>query len=777
MRILNVMYAFQHKVVAYLLVVVATLCAVSLYSYHATDASWFFVGSTAQETLNWCGKFGAYSSALLIYLFGAASWFVVAMLYFVAYLILRNKSFAYEWERLACFAIATVIGAALCRLHNLDFWANPVAGGVFGNLIYGGLHAIFHRIGSAILLYGTFFASLIVVIRFSFVGVVQKGVRLIDALFGKYKIAHKAYAGLKFIVVHGIIRPLITMAYHIKALVDGSAFQESGLLVPHDADEDHDNATYDWQQTQGHVYRMPAQEVEEENDYMIASPSFTLDDFTVEETTIDMTQEPVKNTKPISTLPAVQTYAQKAPVKKNYRLPNLHMFIASDAERQDAAVRKELEMRAQVLEEKLERFGVTGEVVEIKRGPVVTVFEYQPEIDTKLSKILALEDDLAMALQALSIRIIAPIPGRSVVGFEVANKKRENVLFADVVRSTEFTQFDGLLPLVLGKDTVGNDVVVDLVKMPHLLIAGSTGSGKSVALNAMLVSLLCRLKPEELRIILIDPKRLEFASYADIAHLLFPIVTDPRGAGPVLRWVVKDMEERYEKMAACGARNIFDYNKLMASRGIAKLPFIVVIIDELADLMMTTGRETEDLITRIAQMARAAGIHMVVATQRPSVDVITGLIKVNFPSRISFRVTSKIDSRTILDCIGADKLLGRGDMLFLDAGTAELKRVHGTYLSNQEIDDVVSHIRTERPVEYLDLHEQLLQGDENLSEGDDKLLEEVMVFLESTDEVSISLLQRKFRIGYNRSARIIDLLEGRGVILPADGSKTRKVAR
>ena len=331
------------------------------------------------------------------------------------------------------------------------------------------------------------------------------------------------------------------------------------------------------------------------------------------------------------------------------------------------------------------------------------------------------------------------------------------------------------MPIILGKNTVGAPVVVDLVKMPHLLIAGSTGSGKSVGLNAMLVSLLFKRSPQELKLILIDPKRLEFTAYADIAHLLFPVVTQPKQAIAVLHWVIKQMEERYTIMAACGARNIVDYNNNVQDH--ERKPYIVVMIDELADLMMTAGRELEGLITRITQMARAAGIHMMVATQRPSVDVITGLIKVNFPSRISFRVTSKIDSRTILDCGGADKLLGRGDMLFLDSSDAYLKRVHGAYVSDKEIAALIAHIRQQQPVEYLDLQEEMPMDSDGLQDVDDVLYKQVLEFLDQIDEVSISLLQRKFRIGYNRSARIIDMLASRGLIMPSAGGKTRKVIR
>ena len=459
-----------------------------------------------------------------------------------------------------------------------------------------------------------------------------------------------------------------------------------------------------------------------------------------------------------------------------YTVPSIDIFVQNADSSNDAVYKKELTARAQILEEKLQRFGVSGKVVSIKRGPVVTLFEYQPKIDTKLSKIIALEDDLAMALQALSIRILAPIPGRSVVGFEVANTQRKDVLFADIIRDTVYTQFDGMIPLVLGQDTIGNNIVADLTRMPHLLIAGSTGSGKSVALNSMLISLLCALRPDQLKLILIDPKRLEFASYADIAHLLFPIVADPKQASPVLRWVVKEMEQRYEKMAAGGVRNIKEYNEQYAMQDDYELlPFIVVVIDELSDLMMTAGRDIEDLIARITQMARAAGIHLIVATQRPSVDVITGVIKVNFPSRISFRVTSKVDSRTILDCGGADKLLGRGDMLFLDSTTSLLRRVHGAYVTDKEIEQVVNHIRDEQAVEYLDLSQEITIGDKMLFDGDQELYEQVADFVKEMDEISISLLQRKFRIGYNRSARMIDVLEAQGRIMPSDGGKMRKV--
>ncbi len=466
-------------------------------------------------------------------------------------------------------------------------------------------------------------------------------------------------------------------------------------------------------------------------------------------------------------------------VHDQYQKPNLGIFVAAKDNAAHEKLSRELQDKAQLLTEKLERFGVSGTVTAIKRGPVVTLYEYQPHMDTKISKIIALEDDLALALQALSIRIIAPIPGRSVVGFEVANSERQAVTMAAIVHSDAFMKSSAQLPCVLGVDTTGDPMVADLARMPHLLIAGSTGSGKSVALNTLLTSLLCSRTPDECRLILIDPKRIEFAVYADVPHLLFPIVTDARTASLVLKWVVKHMEERYTLLAQHGVRSSKEFNQRVHAGTITEssLPSLVVVIDELADLMITAGRDVEESIARIAQMARAAGIHLVVATQRPSVDVITGLIKVNFPSRMAFRVASRIDSRTILDTGGADKLLGKGDMLFLDGASAQLQRLHGAYVSDDEIHAVVTQVKRARKPDYKDLQTELATIPNDTAPVEDGLYHDVVSYLKEVDEISISLLQRKFRIGYNRSARLIDLLEQQGLIMPPDGARPRKVIR
>lgn len=447
-----------------------------------------------------------------------------------------------------------------------------------------------------------------------------------------------------------------------------------------------------------------------------------------------------------------------------YTLPSKALLKPEKNVRDERDERSDLDKKGRLLEEKLAHFGIKGKVVSAVTGPVVTVFEYKPAHDVKVSRVLACEDDIALALQAMSVRCRAPIPGKSVIGFEVAYAHRKPVLLADIVENGLKKEL--ALPLALGVDIVGRPLVVDLRSVPHLLVAGATGSGKSVALSSMLVSLLLSRTPEELKLILIDPKRLEFSLYAAIPHLLFPHITEPGEAVSALAWLVDEMERRYEKLAAVGARSLEEYR----ARTREALPYIVVCIDELADLMMTAARDVEHYLTRLAQMARAAGIHLIVATQRPSVDVITGIIKANFPTRIAFRVVSKIDSRTILDASGAEKLVGKGDLLMLDSSGA-LTRAHGAYVSTDEIEAVVQAAKQWAPT-YIE--RPATRVDEG---GDSALMKQVEKIILECDEVSISLIQRRLKIGYNRAARIMEELEIQGRVLTTPGSKMKRVVR
>jgi S-DNA-T family DNA segregation ATPase FtsK/SpoIIIE len=785
----------------------------SLISYNVSDSSWLYISSEPGTVTNKGGFFGAQLAAMLFYLLGGASCLLLVPLLCGLFLIIQGRSLKNEWERLCASLYIVCVGAALLATYSMDCSVSPYPGGMMGLLYAKNLVYYFDPLGRMLFLYTTLCASLIVLFRWSFMFLVQYAIWAVQtsyALMCKYHVVSKTVHAVGMCIYVLFARLPRFFVHFLQSLFDGAAFDETGLLHPED-DHDYDLDAFS---------SIPDQQDEIQLEYALALLRKNATGRIKENivfVTLSLSRKAINDiqdgytacvrvrkvekqktspmlTKKVLQKQVLQKQVSQKPISQKpvsqYALPHMDIFISEKQVKDDHNIEKELQDRAQVLQDKLKRFGVNGEVVAIKRGPVVTLFEYQPDIDTKLSKIIVLEDDLAMALQAMSIRIIAPIPGRSVVGFEVANTTRHDVLFSQVTTSSTYTQFAGSLPLVLGKGTIGEVVVVDLARMPHLLIAGSTGSGKSVALNAILISLLCKLSPDDLKLILIDPKRLEFAAFTDIAHLLFPIVTSPHHAAPVLRWVVQEMEERYEKMAQCGARNIGDYILRQASsfakasqdtqddrEEVNPMPYIVVVIDELADLMITTGRDIEDLITRITQMARAAGIHMIVATQRPSVDVITGLIKANFPSRISFRVASRIDSRTILDTMGADRLLGRGDMLFLDASTSQLRRVHGAYVSDKEIEQVADHIRQQRKVEYLDMHQVTALQAQELASTDDVLYKDVREFLDEIDEVSISLLQRKFRIGYNRSARIIDMLESQGLIMPQDGGKTRKVIR
>ena len=446
---------------------------------------------------------------------------------------------------------------------------------------------------------------------------------------------------------------------------------------------------------------------------------------------------------------------------------------------------------ARVLEQKLLDFGVKGKVVEICPGPVVTMYEFSPAPGVKINKVASLQDDIALALKSHSVRIVAPIPGKSVIGIELANQKRHIVYLKEILSSDIFREKRWVLPLALGKDVIGEPVVTDLAKMPHLLIAGATGTGKSVGLNAMICSLLFRHLPTDLRLLMIDPKRIELSLYDGIPHLLHPVVSNPKEATQALRWAVQEMERRYELLESTGSRNINTYNKKIRKEDAVEngeeeerreLPYLVIIIDELADLMMVSSKEVEGAIARLAQMARAAGIHLIVATQRPSVDVLTGLIKANFPARLSFKVSSKVDSRTILDTGGAERLLGLGDMLFLPPGSSNLERIHGAYCSEEEIKAVTDFWRGQGSPNYdLSVTEPQDQEEDDSDQvggkGDfkDALYDQAIDIVTQSGQASISMIQRRLRVGYNRAARMIEQMERDGIVSPADSMGRRQV--
>ena len=467
--------------------------------------------------------------------------------------------------------------------------------------------------------------------------------------------------------------------------------------------------------------------------------------------------------------------------KKEYLFPKMDLLNINSKLKLKSEDKKDLIESANKLEQTLSNFGVEAKVVQVTKGPSVTRFELQPSPGVKVSKIVNLQDDIALGLAANGVRMEAPIPGKAAIGIEVPNRKQSPVFLREVLDSKEFTSSNKNLAFALGKDITGKCIVGDLSKMPHMLIAGATGSGKSVCINSLIISLLYKYSPEEVKLLMVDPKVVELSIYNGIPHLLIPVVTDPKKAAGALNWAVNEMNKRYNLFSQMKVKNIESYNNLYAKGGIQeKLPYIVVIVDELADLMMACPNDVEDYICRLAQMARAAGMHLIIATQRPSVDVITGVIKANIPSRVSFAVSSGTDSRTILDQIGAEKLLGRGDMLYYPIGENKPLRVQGAFISEEEVENVVDFIKNVE--EEIDYSEDILNHinnevatDVGTSNENDELLDEAIKLVVEYQQASTSFIQRKLRVGFNRASRIMDELEENGVISARDGSKPRNV--
>ena len=491
-------------------------------------------------------------------------------------------------------------------------------------------------------------------------------------------------------------------------------------------------------------------------------------------------EEPIAEEKKVEDIPEAEIPTEPVEVEKPYVYPPIDL-LGMDPQKGNTGSRAEMIENAKKLESTLKSFGVEAKVIQISKGPTVTRYELSPSQGVKVSKIVNLADDIALNLAASGIRIEAPIPGKAAVGIEVPNKETQSVYMRTLLESDAFKEHESKLAFALGQDIAGNPVVTDIAKMPHLLIAGATGSGKSVCINTLITSILYKADPKEVKLLLVDPKVVELSVYNGIPHLLIPVVTDPKKASSALNWAVREMLQRYNDFAAHGVRDIKGFNKMMEEKGDekGKMPQIVIVIDELADLMMAAPGEVEDAICRLAQMARAAGMHLIIATQRPSVDVITGVIKANIPSRLAFAVSSGIDSRTILDMVGAEKLLGKGDMLFYPSGQSKPSRLQGAFVTDQEVESIVDFLKksskpyyTQETIDQITATAKVGGGD--VEDSDEFFADAVDLILEK-EKASVSMLQRQFRIGYNRAARLMDDLERHGIVGPEEGSKPRKV--
>jgi S-DNA-T family DNA segregation ATPase FtsK/SpoIIIE len=801
----------RNEILAILFLAVGLLLALCLVSaaFYPNDPSWNSAGQT--ETHNWAGSIGANVAATIFQFIGLAGYLLPLLLFAAAWRRFRTTSIQSPLSRIVGLIILVVAASGLLSISHLHplFDSSVQPGGLLGAVVAQGLSSGLNTIGATVVLIAIAATGLLLATNISFVRLYSLIVQAIGTRFafvGMLPARFKAWRQTR--LEQAQLRKETKAAIKAEREAARGQLKQTLNLTPAERVADFMKEPSAPSIETSQVIRSDSgiPEVQSSVAVQAAGAGAGVGRATVvtersgkrsifPSAAVDEAEDLEEMVKGVSVLrtkveaPATGKLPFDASRKfsyTDYTLPPLGFLNEAPPHSEQADT--ELLGLATRLAEKCKEFNVTGQIKHICPGPVVTTYEFKPDPGVKYSRVVSLVDDLCLALKAESIRIDR-MPGKPHVGIEVPNPRRETIFLREVIESRAFRESGSKLTIALGKTIDGLNYIADLAKMPHLLIAGTTGSGKSVGVNSLIVSILYRARPDEVKFILIDPKRLELGLYEDIPHLAAPIIVDPKLASRSLKWAVGEMERRYRDLAGWGVRNIDGYNTEIMRRNLIKeyddhgdpwkpLPYIVIIIDELADLMMTSGREVEESITRLAQMARAVGIHLVLATQRPSVDVITGLIKANFPSRISFRVSSKIDSRTIIDTNGAEQLLGRGDMLFLPPGTSRLIRVHGAYIDETEISRIVNHIKAQGPPAY---DETITQSDEEAlgletTEGEhDELFEEALRICVEMKRASTSVLQRRLRIGYGRAAAILDIMEREGLIGAADGSRPRPV--
>ncbi len=708
-----------NEMVGLLLFAVGLLLLLSLVSYSALDPC-FSVSGASGGTRNYIGTIGAYLSDALLYLFGLSSYFIPFFLFGYGVFIARGGEAVHPYLKKVGGIVLFVSASALFGLqgNSVQLFAEDIPqGGMLGRGISSLLLKGFSSTGAYIITITAVVIALMLLTPFS----------------------------------------LLKLAAFLRELYQRAA-EQFGLFIT--------------------IYRGRREKAREarQKPLLPKEPPKIVETLKPKAPAV-REPKPEKPAKPVQATFEFMGEKEGIGGKGAYQLPS-HELLDRVPQTVKKVSKEEMLAQSELLQHKLQDFDIQGRVTQVYPGPVVTMFEFEPAPGVKVSKIVNLADDLALAMRAGSVRIVAPLPGKAAVGIEVPNNTRETVYFRQILETPEYQSNKSKLKIPIGKDIFGASVIGAIDKMPHLLVAGATGSGKSVAINSIILAILYNAKPNEVKLAMVDPKMLELSVYADIPHLLSPVVTQPKKAAETLRAIVAEMERRYRMLAEKGNKNIDSYNKAMPEA--ERLPYIVVIIDELADLMMTVAREVEDSIMRLAQMARAAGIHLIVATQRPSVDVITGLIKANLPSRISFQVSSKTDSRTILDANGAENLLGMGDMLFQPPGSSHIIRAHGCFVSEAEIKRVVEFVKKQGKPNY----ELLQQRAKEIVEAQvaevedserDELYNRAVELVQLNGQASTSFIQRRLRVGYNRAARMIEMMQEDGIVGAADGAKPRQV--
>ncbi|MFM2483417.1 DNA translocase FtsK 4TM domain-containing protein [Celerinatantimonas sp. YJH-8] len=782
------------------IIVVAVFCAIALFSFNPADPGWSQT-SWQGHVSNAAGSFGAMLADILFFLLGLVAYLIPIVIIFVGYLCCWHRS---ADERLSFFngglriiggVLALVSSTSLASVNFNDFY-HFSSGGLIGDLCSGIMVTTLGNLGSTIVLLALLAIGITLITGVSWITIVEIiGVWLNDfSLWCKSKLTHPfdSNSKLQLETVGPALSDSEPSPSKLKSLFTRQ--HQNSVIEDRDEDEEYEEDADDWLEETEVDSVIP-----ERKDPVVMTTSMIESGHSESEDKPMARMVAPAHSKTLDDFKPVERPKDLAP------LPDMSLLDRPD-KKVNPVSQDELDQIARLVETKLLDFNIDAKVVAVCPGPVITRFELDLAPGVKVSKITGLSKDLARSLSAISVRVVEVIPGKSVIGLELPNKHREIVYLSEVLNCPAFHKNKSPLTMVLGSDIAGEPVVVDLARMPHLLVAGTTGSGKSVGVNVMIVSMLYKSTPEEVRFIMIDPKMLELSVYEGIPHLLSEVVTDMKKAANALRWCVGEMERRYQLMSAVGVRNLKGYNakvKEAAARGesipdplwkpgdsmdeqapaLEKLPSIVVVIDEFSDMMMIVGKKVEELIARIAQKARAAGIHLILATQRPSVNVITGLIKANIPTRMAFQVSSKIDSRTILDQQGAEALLGQGDMLYLPPGSGVPTRVHGAFIDDDEVHRVVADWKLRGEPNYIDeisngetSSEILLPGEQSSMEDEfDELYDQAVAFVTESRRGSVSGVQRKFKIGYNRAARIVEQMEAQGVVSPPGHNGNRDV--